>query len=74
MMNMNKKKIMIKLKEVTVNDVIYIYDPDEKKYEINNHYKVYDYDTYKKNKELLEVARLIKDESSGFKFVKLADI
>ena len=74
MMNMNKKKITIKLKEVTVNDVIYIYDPDEKKYEINNHYKVYDYDTYKKNKELLEVARLIKDESSGFKFVKLADI
>jgi len=74
MMNMNKKKITIKLKEVTVNDVVYIYDPDEKKYEINNHYKVYDYDTYKKNKELLEVARLIKDESSGFKFVKLADI
>ena len=74
MMNMNKKKITIKLKEVTVNDVVYIYDPDEKKYEINNHYKVYDYDTYKKNKELLEVARLIKDESSGFKFVKLVDI
>tara|TARA_Y100000768_G_scaffold184085_1_gene137855 strand:- start:281 stop:3580 length:3300 start_codon:yes stop_codon:yes gene_type:complete len=74
MMNMNKKKITIKLKEVTVNDVIYIYDPDEKKYEINNHYKVYDYDTYKKNKELLEVARLIKDDSSEFKFVKLADI
>ena len=74
MMNMNKKKITIKLKEVTVNDVVYIYDPDEKKYEINNHYKVYDYDTYKKNKELLEVARLIKDESSGFKFVKLADM
>lgn len=73
-MNINKKKITIKLKEVNVNDMIYIYDPDEKKYELNNHYKVYDYDAYKKNKELLEVARLIKDESSGYKFVKLVDI
>ena len=68
---LNVKKTQIKGIEVEINGIKYVYDPDESKYSIQNYYRVYDYTNYVKNKELLEVGRLLKDSNGKMKFMKI---
>jgi hypothetical protein len=68
---LNLKKTQIKGIEVEINGIKYVYDPDESKYSIQNYYRVYDYTNYVKNKELLEVGRLLKDSNGKMKFMKI---
>jgi len=69
--NLNIKKAQIKGVEIEINGIKYVYDPDESKYNIQNYYRVYDYTNYVKNKELLEVGRLLKDSNGKMKFMKI---
>ena len=67
---LNIKKTQIKGVEIEINGVKYVYDPDESRYSLEKYYRVYDHTNYVKNKELLEVGRIIKEDGK-MKFIKI---
>lgn len=70
-MGLNKKVEKVKVREIVLQGIKYVYDPDESKFENRNYYMVYDYATFNNKKELLEVARLYKNGDKGYRLIKI---
>jgi tryptophanyl-tRNA synthetase len=68
---LNKKVEKVKVREIVLQGIKYVYDPDESKFENRNYYMVYDYATFNNKKELLEVARLYKNGDKGYRLIKI---